>query len=75
MKGKKSLYTMCFEIHKQHGLVEKRGKCRFVDGRTRVERTLWYDKQSNEYVVMLNGNAHGFRPWKKDGDGIMHGFI
>ena len=75
MKGKKTLYTMCFETHKKGGLVEKRGKCRFMNGRTSVERTLWYDKHFHEYVVVLDGNAYDFRPWKKDDSGIMHGFI
>lgn len=64
MKRHRTLYTAVFMANKRNGRVENAGKCVFADGRHTVYRTLWYDKESGEYVVMLNGNAYPFEPYK-----------
>ena len=65
MKRAKTLYTILFEVHKRDGRVEKAGKCKFADGLRSMERTLWYDTEIREYVVMLNGNACPFTPYSR----------
>lgn len=65
MKRAKTLYTAVFEANKRNGRVVKHGKCRFADGLRSMERTLWYDTESDEYVVMLNGNAYPFTPYTR----------
>lgn len=63
MKRAKTLYTAVFEANKRNGRVKNCGKCRFADGLRSMERTLWYDEVCDEFVVMLNGNAHPFTPY------------
>lgn len=63
MKRARTLYTVGFEASKRLGFVVKCGKCRFMDGRREYERTMWYDKSTDEFVIMLNGNAYPFKPY------------
>lgn len=74
--AKKTLYTMCFEIDKLNGQVENCGKCYVANGNQSLERTLWHNTNTGEFIVMVNGNAWTFKPYRRQhDDGIMRGFI
>ena len=72
---RKTWYTDSFEYHKREGFVKKVGRAGFYDGMRYLERALYFDNSSNEYVVMLNGNAHPFRPHRQEDPDIVYGFI
>lgn len=73
---RKTWYTGSFEYHKKCGFVKKVGRAGFYDGMKYLERALYFDSSSNEHVVMLNGNAHTFRPHtRQDDPDTVYGFI
>ena len=70
-----TIQTLLFNNAKERGMIEKIGKCEFLDGNKSGKRILYYNREDGRYYVIYNHEAMRFRPCNTQPYDVIIGYV